>query len=138
RGDAAALSLSRSAPFAPAAQSRAAASRRPRNAQDHGRAWVLRNRNAHTHALDARRRARLSGPQPRASRPVLRAAAITANLQADPDDFRHGPLFPDRALFPRRGLARRPSAGIYATGSRNVVSAPAGHFRSHRASDAAR
>ncbi len=88
RGDAAALPLSRSAAPAPAAQSRAAPSRRARNAQDHGRAGLLRNRDAHPDALDARGRARLSGSQPRASRPVLRAAAIAANLQANSDDRR--------------------------------------------------
>ena len=88
RRDAAALSLSRSAAPAPAAQSRAAPSRHPRNSQDHGRAGLLRNRDAHADALDAGRRARLSGAQPRASRAVLRAAAIAANLQADPDDRR--------------------------------------------------
>jgi len=38
--------------------------------------------------LNARRRARLSRTQPRASRPVLRAAAISANLQANSDDWR--------------------------------------------------
>ena len=43
---------------------------------------------------------------PHPSREVLRAAAIAANLQANPDDFGHGPLFSNRALLPRRRLSR--------------------------------
>ena len=89
------------------------------------------------HALHARRRARLSGPQPRPSRPVLRAAAIAANFQADLDDLRPGPLFPNRKMFPRRRPARRSPAGIHPTRSRNVVPAPARHLRSHRESNGA-
>ena len=90
--------------------------------------WLLRNRDADAHALDARRRARLSGAEPRPSRAVLRAAAIAANLQADPDDLRHGPLFPDRALLPRRGFARRPPAGIHAARLGDVVPAASRTF----------
>ena len=56
-----------------------------------------RNRNADADALHAGRRARLPGAQPRASRAVLRAAAIAADFQANSDDRRPGPLFPDRA-----------------------------------------
>ena len=44
---------------------------------------------------------------------VLRAAAIAAALQADPDDLRLRPLLPDRALLPRRRPARRPPAGVH-------------------------
>jgi aspartyl-tRNA synthetase len=55
---------------------------------------------------DARRRARLPGAQPRASGRVLCAAAVAANLQADPDDCRHGPVLSDRPVLPRRGPAR--------------------------------
>ena len=46
-------------------------------------------------------RARLPGAQPRASGRVLRAAAIAAALQADPDDLRLRQIFSDRALLPR-------------------------------------
>ena len=41
-------------------------------------------------------------------------------------------------VFPRRGFARRPPAGIHAARPGNVVSAPAGCFRGDRASDGAR
>src|SRR5579862_4696323 len=87
--------------------------------------------------LDARGRARLSGPQPRPPRPVLRAAAIAANLQADPYDRRSGQVFSDCPLLPRRGPARRSPAGIHANRSRNVLPAPAGYLQRHRASDGA-
>ena len=50
------------------------------------RAGLLRDRDAVHDALHARRRARLPGAQPRASRRVLRPAAVAAALQADPDD----------------------------------------------------
>ena len=82
-----------------APQHRAAPPRDFRNSQGARRIGLLRNRNADAHALDARRRARLSGAEPHSSRPVLRAAAIAANLQADSDDFRHGPLLSDLQCF---------------------------------------
>ena len=44
---------------------------------------------------------------------VLRSAAVAAVVQADPDDLRFRPLFPDRALLPRRGPAGRPPAGVH-------------------------
>src|SRR5260370_2006405 len=76
--------------------------RSPRNSQGHGRNGLHRSRNTHAHALHARRRARLSRTQPRASRPVLRAAAVAADFQANPDDRRVGPLPPHPAIPPRR------------------------------------
>ena len=53
-------------------------------------------------------------PVPDESRPVLRAAAIAAAVQANPHGGRRGKIFPARALLPRRGPARRPPAGIHA------------------------
>ena len=55
RRDAAALSLSRSAAPAPAAQYRAAPPHLSGDSQNAGRAGLLRNRDAHADALDARR-----------------------------------------------------------------------------------
>ena len=75
---------------------------------------LLRDRNAPLDALDARRRARLPGPQPDSSRPILRAPAIAADLQTDSDDFGNGPLFPDLQMHSRRGFSRRPAARIHA------------------------
>ena len=71
--------------------------------------------------VDARRRARLPRAEPRPPGRVLRAAAVAADLQADPDDCRHGPLLPDRALLPRRGPARRSAARVHAGRRRDVV-----------------
>ena len=68
RRDPPALPLPRFAAHETSAEPGAAPPRDPRNPQGHGRDGLLRNRNAHAHALDARRRARLSGAQPRASR----------------------------------------------------------------------
>ena len=46
-------------------------------------------------------RARLSRAQPRAAGDVLRAAAVAAAVQADPDDLGVRQVFSDRALLPR-------------------------------------
>ena len=56
------------------------------------------------------RRARFSRAVADASRQVLRAAASAAAVQAAHHDRGLRPLFPDRALLPRRGCARRPLA----------------------------
>ena len=50
---------------------------------------------------------------------------------------RPGPLLSDRPLLPRRGPARRPPAGIHAARPGDVLPAPAGHLRRHRAGDGA-
>ena len=65
---------------------------------------------------------RLPGAQPAARGRVLRAAAVAADLQADPDDLGHGPLLPDREVLPRRGPARGPAAGVHADRRRDVRS----------------
>ena len=102
---------------------------------EHG---LLGDRDADPDQVDAGRRARLPGAEPGASRRVLRAAAVAADLQADPDDCRHRPLFPDHALLPRRGPARRPPAGVHAGRRRDVVRARGPDLRADRAADAAR
>ena len=82
---------------------------------------LSRDRDADPHEAHARRRARLSGAVARASRRVLRAAAVAADLQAAADGGGLRPLLPDRALLPRRGPARRPAAGVHADRHRGVV-----------------
>ena len=88
------------------------------------RAGLLGDRDADPDEVDAGRRARLPGAEPRPPGRVLRAAAVAADLQADPDDRRHRSLLPDRALLPRRGPARRPPARVHAGRRRDVVRAP--------------
>ena len=86
--------------------------------------------------VHARRRARLPGAEPRASGRVLRAAAVAAALQADPDDRGHGPLRADLQVLPRRGPARRSPARVHAGRRRDVVRAAGDDLRRHRAADA--
>ena len=85
------------------------------------RAGLLRDRDADPDEVDAGRRARLPGAEPRASGRVLRAAAVAADLQADPDDRRLRSLRADRALLPRRGAARGSPARVHAGRPRDVV-----------------
>ncbi len=63
---------------------------------------------------------------------VLRAAAVAADLQADPDDRRLRPLRADRALLPRRGAARGSPARIHAGRPRDVVRDAAARVRDCR------
>ena len=93
------------------------------------------DRDADPDQVDARRRARLPRAEPRASGRVLRAAAVAADLQADPDDRRHRPLLPDLPLLPRRGPARRPAARVHAGRRRDVVRDRVARLRHHRAAD---
>ena len=78
-------------------------------ADDGGR--LLRVPDADPDGLLAGRRARLPGAVAAASGQVLRAAAGAAAVQAADHDRGLRPLFPDRAVLPRRGRARRPLAG---------------------------
>ena len=80
-----------------------------------------RDRNADPDEVDAGRGARLPGAEPRARRGVLRAAAVAADLQADPDDRRDGSLLPDREMFPRRGPARRSPARVHPGRPRDLL-----------------
>ena len=76
---------------------------------------------------DARRRARLSGAEPHASRQLLRAAAVAADLQAAADDGGLRPLLSDRAVLPRRRPARGSPARVHAARYRDVVPDRRGH-----------
>ena len=60
-----------------------------------------------------RGRPRLPGAGPPAARQLVRPAAEPAAVQAAAHGRRHGALLPDRALLPRRGLPRRPPAGVH-------------------------
>ena len=52
-------------------------------------------------------------PGPAAAGQLVRAAAEPPAVQAAADGRRHGALLPDRPLLPRRGLPRRPPAGVH-------------------------
>ena len=72
-----------------------------------------------------------------ASRQVLRAAAGAAAIQAADHDRGLRPLFPDRALLPRRGRARRPLARrVLPARSGDELRHPGGCVRHGRAGDA--
>ena len=119
--DAPPLPLPRPAPAAAAAEHDPAAQDGVRGAPVLRRAGLPRDRDADPDQVDAGRRARLSGAEPRPPGRVLRAAAIAADLQADPDDLGDGPLLPDREVLPRRGPARRSAARVHAGGPRDLV-----------------
>ena len=135
-GSAAPVPLPRPAAAAAAVQHRAAPPRGDGGPALFRRERLLGDRDADPREVDARGRARLPRAEPRAPRRILRAAAVAAALQADPDDRRHGPLLPDRPLLPRRGPARRPSARVHADRRRDVVRAPRDRLRDDRAADA--
>ena len=99
------------------------------------RAGFPGDRNAVHDALHAGRRARLFGALPRAAGYFLCAAAIAADLQAVPDGERLRAVFPDCALLPRRGFARRPAGGVHPDRPGDVVSAAGADLRSDRAAD---
>ncbi len=80
-----------------------------------------RSRDAGPRPEHARRRSRLPRSQPRPRGAFLRPAAIAAIVQAIADGRRLRPLFPDRALLPRRRPPREPAAGIHPARRRDVV-----------------
>ena len=101
------------------------------------RAGLPRDRDADADQVDAGRGARLPGAEPRAPGRVLRAAAVAADLQADPDDRGHGSLLPDREVLPRRGPARRSPAGVHAGRPRDLVRDRGSGVLDRRAADGA-
>ena len=80
----------------------------------------------------------LPRPLARAPRQLLRAAAVSPDLQADPHDRGTRQVLPDRPLLPRRGPARRPAAGVHAGGHRGLVPERRDDHRPHRAALSAR
>ena len=85
---------------------------------------------------DAGGRPRLPRPDAPAAGPLLRAAAVAADLQAAARDLRLRALLPDRALLPGRGSPRRPPAGAHAARRRDGVPRPGVHLRADGADDA--
>ena len=136
RRPAAAVPLSRSA-ARDAAQEHHAAPRHHRvDPQAHDGGGILRVLDADFDGVIAGRRARLSRPLAHSRRQVLRPAAGPAAVQATVDGVGLRPLFPDRAVLPRRGSARRPAAGRVLPARRGDELRYAGrHLRRHGAGD---
>src|SRR6185503_18536823 len=99
------------------------------------RTGLSRDRDADPDEVDSRRGARLPGAEPRAPGGALRAAAVAADLQADPDDRGDGSLLPDRPVLPRRGPARRSPARVHADRPRNLVCDRVARVLDDRAAD---
>ena len=110
-GDPAQVPLPRSSPRAGARQHHAALGGDRLDPPPDDRPGLHRVPDADPDRQLARGRARLSRPEPRPSGQVLRASAGAADVQAADHGRGLRPLFPDRALLPRRGRPRRPQPG---------------------------
>ncbi len=104
--------------------------RSPRGARGQG---LRRDRDADSDPLDARGCARLPRAGPPQARQLVRPAAEPAAVQAAADGRRHGALLPDRALLPRRGLPRRPPAGVHPARHRDELRRAGRRARAHGA-----
>ena len=139
RGNQAQVPLPRSAPRQAAPQHHDARRDHRFDPPPHEGAGLLRIPDADPDRVVAGRRARLSGAVAHPSRKVLRAAAGAAAVQAAHHGVGLRPLFPDRALLPRRGRARRPLARrVLSARSGDELRHPAGRVRRGRAGDARR
>ena len=134
--DQAQIPLPRSAARASARQHHAARQGDQLDPHAHEGGGLLRIPDADPDRLVAGRRARLSGALAPASGKILRAAAGAAAVQAAHHGGGLRPLFPDRAVFPRRGRARRPLARrVLPARSGDELRHPAGRVRRGRAGD---
>ena len=132
RGDPAAPPLPRPASGVGPAAAAPAVGGEPDRPRGDGRAPVPRGRDAVPHPVHARGRARLPGPRPPAARHLVRAAAVTAAVQAVAHGRRSRALLPDRALLPRRGLPGRPAAGVHPARHRDELRRPGRRDRAGR------
>ena len=66
------------------------------------------------------------------ARLLVRPAAVAAAVQAAADGQRHGEVLPDRPLLPRRGLPRRPAAGVHPARRRDELRRPGRRDRDGR------
>ena len=133
RGPAAQVPLSRPASSRHDAELRPAERRDVPDAEDPARGGLSRDRDPDPDEVDAGRRARLPRPGPGPPGRVLRAAAVAAALQADPDGLGDGAVLPDRALLPGRGPAGGPAAGVHADRPRDLLPDRGDDLRARRA-----
>ena len=113
RGGAAQAPLPRPAPDRPERRAPPAQQGQPGRPRRARRARLRRDRDAHADPQHPRGRPRLPGAGAAPARQLVRPAAEPAAVQAAADGRRHGALLPDRPLLPRRGLPRRPAAGVH-------------------------
>ena len=85
--------------------------------------------DAYAHRLDAGGRTRLCRAFTHEPRTVLRFAAVAANAETAANGLWFRPLLPNREMLPRRGPARRPSAGVHADRLRNELRGAGRHHR---------
>ncbi len=134
RGHAPQISLHRSASREAAPEHHAARPYRRFDPHAHETGGLLRIPDADPDRLLTRGRARLSRALAPASGQILRAAAGAPAVQAAHHGRRLRSLFPDRALFPRRGRPRRPLAGrVLPARRRNELRDAGRRVRRHRA-----
>ena len=115
-------------------QHHAAVPRHPIDPPADGGAGLQRVPDADPDRLLARRRARLPGAVAAASGKVLRASAGAAAVQAAHHGGGLRPLFPDRAVFPRRSGQGRPQPRrILSARLRDELRDAGGCLRRHRA-----
>ncbi len=93
---------------------------------------LRRDRDAHADPLDARGCSRLPRAGAPAAGQLVRPAAEPAAVQAAAHGRRHGALLPDRPLLPRRGLPRRPAAGVHPARHRDELRRPGRRHRDRR------
>ena len=128
------IPLPRPPPRQDAAQYRAALRHHRLDPPAHDRTGLPRVPDADPDGGESGGRAGLPRALAAASWQFLRTAAGTAAVQAIADDRGLRPLFPDRALLPRRGCPRRPLAGrVLPARLRDGVRHPGGRIRRHRA-----
>ena len=116
------LDLRRPAPAA-AIRLRSKVNRAARDVLDDAR--LRRDRDPDADPVDARGCPRLPGAGPAAARaPGTPCRRVPAAVQAAADGRRDGALLPDRPLLPRRGLPRRPAAGVHPARHRDELRRP--------------
>ena len=118
---AAAPPLPRPAPRRDAPQPAHALPADPDHPPAHGGQRVLGAGDADPLQVHARGSQGVPGADLQPARPVLRAAAVAADVQAAVRDRRLRALLPDRPLLPGRGHARRPHTGVHAARHRDGV-----------------
>ncbi len=124
RGGPAALPVPRPAPAGPGARPSPARQGELRRAPRPRGTGLRRGGDPHADPLDARGRPRLPRARAAVAGELVCAPAVTAAVQAAPHGRGPREVLPDRPLLPRRGLPRRPPAGVHAARRRDELRRP--------------